>query len=112
MAGQKNDHAASDVELSKLHGRLAKSMVEALESADEAQALLNKVREIPLPPDVVKFLSDCAANSPSLMTAVAKFLKDNKVTCRLEDSEEMSALQQRLKEKKRIGNIVPIDEAG
>lgn len=100
---------ATDVLLGELHGRLAKSMLQALSASESAQALLDE-HDGELPESVVSFLSKTAGTNPSLLTAISKFLKDNDITCAIEDNDEMSELEERLKNKrKRVGNVVPID---
>ena len=102
---------ATDKQLGELHGVLAERMKLALESADSAQYLLDEFAE-DLPTPVIEYLEKQTAASPALLTAVAKFLKDNSITCAVEDSAEMTDLQKRLKEKqrrKKVGNVEYID---
>lgn len=102
---------ANDKELGTLHGKLAKSMLAALDASEEAKILLdNHAHELPDP--VIRFLVNHAEANPSLLTAVAKFLKDNNITAAIESSEEMSALEKHLKNKKRVsvGNVTHITE--
>lgn len=101
---------ASDKILGELHGKLAQAMLSALSTSDAAAQLLEEFGD-ELPGPLVAFLTKTADTNPSLLTAVAKFLKDNSITCAIEDSEELSELEQRLKTKrKRVGNVIPIDE--
>ena len=105
---------ATDKELGELHSLLAKSMKAALEASSEAQDLLDACvdsgEELPLA--VEAFLERAADANPSLLTAVAKFLKDNNITAAIEDSKDMSELEQRLKKKRKhsTDNVVPIKE--
>lgn len=102
---------ANDKELGVLHGKLAKSMLAALDASEEAKVLLDEhAHELPDP--VIRFLETHANANPSLLTAVAKFLKDNNITAAIESSEEMSALEKHLKNKKRVsvGNVIPITD--
>lgn len=108
MAKQK----ATDKELGELHAVLAKRMRLSLEAADAAEYLLSEFGE-DLPTPVIEYLEKQSAASPALLTAVAKFLKDNDITCAVEDSEEMTDLQKRLSQKqkrKSVGNVSYIDE--
>ena len=101
---------ASDKILGDLHGKLAKSMLSALESSDTAQDLLTAYGE-ELPIEVIQFLTKLSSNNPALLTAVSKFLKDNDITCSIEESHELSELEIRLANKrKRVGNVVPIHD--
>ena len=101
---------ATDVLLGELHGKLAKSMLQALATSEVAESLLDEYRE-ELPTDVINFLSKTAGTNPSLLTAIAKFLKDNDITCVVEDNKGLTELEERLKTKtKRVGNIIPIQD--
>lgn len=104
---------ATDKELGGLHSLLAKQMREALESSNEARDLLDALAANgeELPPAVEAFLEKSASANPALLTAVSKFLKDNNITCAIEDSEDMTALQRQLKSKKKhsVGNVVALD---
>jgi hypothetical protein len=100
---------ATDKVLGELHGKLAKSMLAALAASETAARLLEDHGE-ELPGAVQAFLVKTADSNPALLTAVAKFLKDNSITCAIEDNDEMSELEQRLQnKKKRVGNVIPID---
>lgn len=101
---------ATDKQLGELHGKLAQSMLRALNAADDAQILLDNHSD-ELPDAVVDFLEKQAGASPALLTAISKFLKDNDITCATEDSETMTDLEKRLqnKSRKRVGNVVTLD---
>lgn len=102
---------ATDKLLGELHGKLATSMLEALKASDQAKALLDEYAD-ELPGAVTAFLSKHADANPALLTAVSKFLKDNSITCAIEDNDEMSELEQRLakkRERKQVGNVIPMD---
>lgn len=101
---------ATDKELGELHKKVARQLASQLENADVALMLLHDHRgELPEP--VVEFLEKCSYASPALLTIAAKFLKDNDITCQVEDSKEMSDLDKRLaakKARKQVGNILPL----
>jgi hypothetical protein len=99
---------ATDGLLGELHGRLTKAMLASLASCDTATDLLNEYRA-ELPEAVTEFLEKLSDVNPSLLTAIAKFLKDNAITCAIEDNDEMSELEKRLVQKrKRVGNVIPM----
>lgn len=102
---------ATDRLLGELHGKLAKTMIAALEMSDTAEFLLQEYGE-ELPEAVYDFLSKNTITNPALLTSISKFLKDNDITCAVEDNDEMSDLEQRLKTKqrRRVGNVIPINE--
>ena len=103
---------ATDTQLGELHGKLAQSMLKALDASNAAADLIAEYAdEIPGP--VLTYLSTQAAASPSLLTAIAKFLKDNEITCQVDESNEMGELEKRLaskKTRKAVGNVVPFEE--
>lgn len=99
---------ATDKLLGDLHGQLAKSMIANLNASNGAEALLEEHDD--LPDDVVEFLKKVSCTNPAFFTAVSKFLKDNDITCLVEESDDMTELEERLKNKrKRVGNVIPID---
>lgn len=102
---------ASENELSELHKKLAQSFSKQLDQSDRASVLLSEYGD-ELPEAVVSFLEDVSTVSPALLTAVAKFLKDNEITCVVEETEEMSELASILQNKRRarVGNVIPFDE--
>ena len=44
--------------------------------------------------------------TPALLTVAARFLKDNDITCTVEDSEGLSSLQDQLAERKKRKNKI------
>lgn len=101
---------ATEKELNELHKKVARQLANQLENADIALGLLHEHRG-ELPENVADFLEKCSIASPALLTIAAKFLKDNDITCQVEDSKEMSDLEKRLaakKERKAVGNVLPI----
>lgn len=99
---------ASDKDLGLLHGALARAMIQQLKSTDDAAALIDEYHD-ELPGDVLAFLEKQSSANPALLSAITKFLKDNNITCSIEDSDEMSELAQRLANKpvRKVGNVVP-----
>lgn len=95
---------ASEKELSTLHSQVAKAMSKALEDANTAEFLLRyydaEETQETIPSKIRDFLEEAATVSPSLLTAITKFLKDNEITAQPED-EEMNSLAERLKNKPR-----------
>lgn len=100
---------ATEDTLAQLHGKVAKTMIAALDQADRASSLLMKysVTEEGLPDDVRRFLEDACEVNPSLLTSATKFLKDNNISCDPAEDEDLAELQNRLKEKKR-SNVTSI----
>lgn len=110
---------ATDKDLSALHKKVAKAMIVALDSCEAAQELLDgsfedeEGEEIFIPDEVRLYLKKQVQASPSLLTAVTKFLKDNDITCQVEEDESMTDLEKRLEDKrtrKQVGNVLPISD--
>lgn len=100
---------ATEDQLALLHNRVATTMITALEQADRAAALLMKYSAIEdaLPHDVKRFLEDAHEVNPSLLSSATKFLKDNNISCDPADDEQLSELEERLKNKRK-GNVTSI----
>ena len=92
--------AANEETLGALHNKVAKVMTNALDVFEAAQdAYLEKEDKVDeIVPEI----------SASLLGVITKFLNDNKISCVGTESQEMSDLEQRLKNKqrKRVGNVV------
>ncbi len=100
--------ASPEKQLALLHKKLAATMIAALDSSDKAIYLLGEYPE--LPKEVQTFLRDACDVNPALLQAVSKFLKDNDITCPQDESTEVDALANRLKNKRTVGNITHIDQ--
>ncbi len=90
---------ASETELAKLHGKVAQTMIEALDNQSVATALVIEYGA-ELPDEVLAFLKKVQTPNPALLTAVSKFLKDNDITAALDDSDTMTELEKRLQSKR------------
>ena len=104
---------ASDTQLGILHGKLTKTMLDALEASEVAIILLEEYED-QLPSKVIDFLEKHALTNPALLTTVARFLKDNSITCAIEDDNQLSELEQRLTEKRQrkvsVSNVVTLED--
>ena len=90
---------ASETELAKLHGRVAQSMLTALDNQTTASALIAEFGA-ELPQEVLAFMEKVRTRNPALLTAVSKFLKDSDITAALDDSDTMTELEKRLSAKR------------
>lgn len=70
--------AASEKLLAQLHAKLTETMLKALDE------------------DTV---------SPTTLSAISKFLKDNEITCQIDSDDRMSDLQKALQNKRRVSDI-------
>lgn len=104
--------SATEKELSDLHKKVAKVLLNQLESNDKAKYLLNEYNA-ELPEEVLEYLYKQTDASPALLTVVTKFLKDNNITAVVEEDETLSELDKRLaakKQRRTVGNVIPIKE--
>ena len=102
---------ATDKELGELHRKVARQLAIQLEQADKAHHLFSRKGEDGWEEEVSEFLLTCSTVSPALLTIAAKFLKDNDITCQIQDSKELSDLDRRLAEKrnrKAVSNVLPL----
>lgn len=93
---------ATDSELNKLHELLAKVFVSQLSVTEKVE--------------IQGELQDLYTAQPALLTAAARFLKDNHITCEVETDENLTQLQDLLASKKKRGkatlaSVSPIDAA-
>lgn len=104
-------NAATDKELSELHSKVAKVLLQKLDSVDKAILLIAKYED-ELPEEVVEYLAEQSNASPALLTVVTKFLKDNDITAVVEESKELTDLEKRLQEKRkrRVGNVSLVED--
>lgn len=99
---------ATDDTLSELHKKLAQAFLQAIDNKDEAVGLLIEYPDLPVP--VKLFLERVGIDNPALLTAATKFLKDNQITAVIDDSEETSELERRLKNKRmRTADVIPLE---
>lgn len=100
--------AASESVLGTLHGRVATVMKGALDVYDaEQKDYLERVDQGE--PDLI-----APQPNASLLSVITKFLADNSITCVPAESNELSALETSLREKRErrsvrnVSNVVPI----
>lgn len=102
--------AANKDELAGLHKLLTKVFVKVLKQYETG--LDNQTKATgDVSDDMVDELMDSGVTiSPAMLSAVSKFLKDNEVTFDAEQLEELTALEERLNDKKQNrGNLVSLN---
>ena len=96
---------ATEKQLGELHGRIARVMDNALKHIERAQEDFNGDQSDELYPEL----------NPALLSVVAKFLDQNKITCAVEESQALTDMQRRLEAKKAkrqsrtVGNVSYLD---
>ena len=99
---------ATEDQLAILHRKVAETMTDALDQADIAARLLAKHKDEDLPKGIVRFLEDCREINPSLLTSATKFLKDNNISCDPAEDSAVGELEERLKKRRKQGNVTSI----
>jgi ABC-type Zn uptake system ZnuABC Zn-binding protein ZnuA len=95
-------NAATEEVLGDLHARVATVMIGALNTVEKAQQAYNE-----LEPEQAS-VTPMPEVSASLLSAMTKFLADNKITCNPAEDNKTSALAEKLaKRRKSVGNVVP-----
>lgn len=107
-------NAATEAIMGLLHAKVASVMVKALDNVEAAQTAFKDALESGNEDAVMEALGNMPEVSPALLSAVTKFLADNKITCQPEDDANLGGLAERLKAKqsgkrKAVGNIVPFE---
>lgn len=101
-------NAATESKLGDLHSKIATVMTKALDTVEKAQDayLEADADDVGPMPEV----------SAPLLGVMVKFLNDNKISCVVDENAAMNELAQTLEEKrkarrKRVGNVVHLDQS-
>ena len=103
--------AATENALGELHSKVAKIMHKALDQFEVKQEMFETLSARAKDDDdvelLVQVLDKDASPNASFLSVVTKFLNDNKISCAVEESAELTGLAARLagKKKKRVGNV-------
>ena len=95
---------ASETALATLHSTVAKVLTEQV-GATEAETIINEDGEYEETGQVV------SSASPATIAAAIKFLKDNSITCDIEQDENIGALKTALENKTRHSRMPNASEA-
>lgn len=104
--------AASEEILGMLHAKVAKVMLGALEQIESSQKAYDDMLADVVQDTVDEVVSKRPELSASLISAITKFLADNKITCNPAEDEAVSGLEARLankRKRKAVGNVIPFD---
>ena len=84
--------ASTEVQMGNLHSKLTNIFIKILTKYD------NDLGEI----DIEEEMADALINepNPAMLGAITKFLKDNSITIESQELDELSAMEQRLADKK------------
>jgi len=111
--------AANEYTLGALHSQLAKVFGLTLRKYERALEILDTESTDPVSEDLVAALVEIQEPNPAMLSAVAKFLKDNDIGMDSEEINALNATERRLAERraarKRAGinlSVVPPVESG
>jgi NADPH:quinone reductase-like Zn-dependent oxidoreductase len=98
--------AASETKLGQLHEKVANVMIRSLDQIERRQDQWENTDNPEWDPPEAP---------PALLSVMAKFLADNKITCAPEAGNSVSDLEHKLAEKQKnrrkvVGNVVHLDE--
>lgn len=105
--------AATEALMGALHAKIAAVMAKTLDNVQAAQDAWADALANANPDEVMAAVLEMPDVSPAFLSAVTKFLADNKITCQPEDDANMGGLAQQLADKRAnrkrraVGNIVP-----
>lgn len=111
--------AAKEQQLGGLHAQLARVFSKVLDKYETSLSALDNMPKDELENEMVEQLMEMGEPSPAMLSAIAKFLKDNEIGLDSEEVETLNATQRRLQDRrearKKAGinlSVVPhVDEA-
>lgn len=110
--------AATEHTLGGLHAQLAKVFGLTLKKYEKAMAILEVSATDEISESLIEQLTLIEEPNPAMLSAIAKFLKDNNIGMDSEEVEELNATQRRLAERrearKRAGmaNLAVVPHVG
>lgn len=102
-------NTATEEVLGTLHAKVAGVMLGILSTTEKAIEAYEEASETADAETLAAMIKPELA--PSMLSAMTKFLSDNKITCNPAESESLSDLDKRLREKRKrksVGNVVPM----
>ena len=103
--------AANEKRLGGLHDTLARVFQRVLERYEKSYETLDQLEKDEVSEEMVAMLSEIQEPNPAMLSAIAKFLKDNDIMYDTEEVSKLSAQERRLSEKRaRRGNVLSFDK--
>lgn len=93
-------NAATQSEMGTLHSRLARVFQRVLQKYELSLDALDKIDRDNIEEEMLQALLESAEPNPAMLSAVAKFLKDNNVGMDSEAVDELNNIDTRLKERR------------
>ena len=92
--------AANEQTLGKLHSHLARVFTRVLEKYERGMEALDNLPRDEIESDLIEELMKISEPNPAMLSAIAKFLKDNDIGMDSEAVEELNSTQRRLEERR------------
>ena len=92
--------AANEQTLGKLHSHLARVFTRVLEKYERGMEALDNLPRDEIESDLIEELMKLSEPNPAMLSAIAKFLKDNDIGMDSEAVEELNSTQRRLEERR------------
>jgi len=93
--------AAKEASLGNLHGTLTRVFTKVLQRYENnLDALSQEMKEFAADTAVDELLAEVTEPSPAMLSAIAKFLKDNDIGMDTEELNQLSDTERRLKDKR------------
>lgn len=108
--------AATEESLGLLHEKVAKVMTNVLDVYEVSQEVyLAAAEQVGDNPELLAALPAAPEVSAPMLSAITKFLNDNKISCEASTegaaSELAKTLEERRKNRRKVGNVVHLDDA-
>lgn len=92
--------AATEHALGAVHSMLTKVFTKSLEKQLKIYEFLDNIPDGKLEEDMIELLAQMTEPNPAMLSAMAKFLKDNDIGVDAGEIEQLTATERRLKENR------------
>lgn len=93
-------NAATSDQMATIHSKLAKIFTKVLEKYERGMQALDDIPADQIEEDMLDALLEIQEPSPAMLSAIAKFLKDNDIGLDTEEVDELNSTQKRLEERR------------
>jgi len=93
--------AASERMLGGVHSQLARVFSRVLEKYERGLEALDNIPRDQVEGDLIEALMDLSEPNPAMLSAIAKFLKDNDIGIDSDEVEKLNATERRLADKRK-----------
>lgn len=101
--------AATEKSLSRVHSQLARVFSRVLEKYEKGLEALDSIPTGEIEADMIEVLAEISEPNPAMLSAIAKFLKDNDIGMDTEEVADLNSTERRLAEKREARRKAGID---